>query len=1338
MAAPLQSAVVQIPIQGGLNQEMDERVLPVGSLTTAKNISWNKLGAVEKRPGFPLYLNTSGLIALASTGDDPITGKELCGISRTGDFYSLSAGSESRGKVSPCTVSQMGVWTDVVDWAAGDVAESATTQADPEDILVIHSSCGSYHTSSPSSESTRRLGVWAEIRNRKDEVIYPRQLLMEGVAGPNCLAACGPRNVACTDKLLTLLTKYSDTGAGFHTDDIYVFEFDETNQSAGNTQAYSVHSKWGIEAYLDYTISEKHFNVRTYDACRVDSGSHEGTYLFTFIERSSRAIYVIMLYPNHTVLTNKVITPSSGTFSRVAIAWDSTNNKISLMARRDTAAGLQVLEAWMLDDGLNIDWGPVQLDSTQLWNNGYNELFENIGCCAGPDYPSGSNDFHIYVWGKYVGEFSQTGPDPGGTREWHIGWSANCASFDINGTPSAKPAYGSGNGQPARTRNMIPKSRPFVGTRKYGCYVVLQSCYHQEQTGIGCAKSVLNLTDDPNANFLTWVKIDLTATPPITEATCRRVGGSWLDAGFTVGQRVVFANAPHNNGPYTLTAVTHKTMTFAEDVETDVVGEDSTDTVVTGENASGNQDNPGEDRVYLFEHTSLFQWSPWNYTDGGGVLHRNGNTKLEFCGCWDIGLGNGIENSSRIYSKNDTMRIGSLQNVTRCQGLAFEDYRYNQWRMADVRRSDTVNANERETDTDVVYGGATLDGINYGQQHRFITTQCIFDFDAVPYVERTHRNLMLIGGATINCYDGLRIGDLGFAAPPVITNWINVEHAIWTGYDPATPPAFPPYPHSKHYGIWSGGTTGVQPGIGYHYVTMWMSVDNRGHLHRSMPSNQIDYTWQGVAPAYDQNCVLLVDKYDYVDDDQNLAILRLSSHALGSSNRGRSPDEVSALGTDINTPDGYAACYWFRSSETGISHRIGDPSAIRQNHVWQYFGLDDLLLPGYPDSGQVLEGPPLYTDSGEIEAVKPESSQFVLVANERVWIAGQATPERIQYSKKYGISAGGLCIAPEFNEGFAIGIPSGKACTGLARLDDKVIVFSTDEVYAIAGSGPLDDGSQNDLSQLTLVSDTFGCDAPNSIVSVPDGVFFKAKNGLCKLNRDLSVSMIHEVEDLIEGYPRIMSSCLWPEKELAVFAATTETVSKGTLVIYNYHFNTWSEWEILGDPRGGSLPVTPIALTVYDGHLVVSTTSDGIFISSDTEIRDHSTSWYTSSLATAWLQAATQGAWQRIRGVIVQSKPDMTAHRAGLEVNIYNDFQDLSASQTCTWTSDELHALPEPSRQDLYIKPIRQKCSSIKIEVSDLEPPVSAYNDAAFSICGFALDLGVKRGLTKVDALRRR
>lgn len=1330
----LKSQVVQIPILGGINEEIDERVLPVGVLTTAKNVTWNKKGAVDKRPGFTILSSSGGYSALASTGEDPTTGKELCAISPDGTFYGWSNSWLERGRVSPCSVAQTGVWTDTIDWAAGDLCESGESlTSDYEEVYVIHSSCGSYHTNSPSSETTRRLGVWAEIRDRKDEVILKRQLLAEGTALPTGThAASAPRNFATTGKLCTAFLRIDDAPGGATNDNLYVYDW--IFGADTHVKAYDVTAKFGYEVY---TVRDnpllKGFNIRTFDAIRVDSGSHVGNYVLAFIDATTREVIVVMMDPGHGVIHSDVLVPPrGGSYSRVALSWDTTNNLLSLVARHDEATGQQNLYAWAYNgETLVQNWGPVRLDQTIKWNNNWLEVIENIGSCQGPLYPTGSSQRHVYLWGRYAGEPGQQGPVVGTTDEWHIGWVSCCTSLDATIVPSDVPLWGF-EGAPARTRNSIPKSKPFIG--RNGCYMVIGSCYHQEQTGVGCARSDIVTGGDASGDLLDWIKIDSTAVPPITEASCTRRYGSWTDDGFKVSMRVIFSHAPHNNGTYTIKSVSHKTMVFNEDITLDVT-EASVGTTVTGEDASGNQENPGEDRVYLFEHTSLFEWRAWDYTDVGG-LHRLAATRLEFCGCWDIGLGNGIENSTRIYAKNDTMRIGSLQTVARSLDIPKTDYQNNSFRFADVRRSDTVNSNERETDTDAADGSATLTEINYGQQHRFITTQCVFNFDAVSYIERTHRNLMLIGGATINCYDGLRIGDLGFAAPPVISNWVGVSHAYWDEFPPAPapPPAFPPYPHLGYHGIWIGGTKGVRPYTGYHYVTMWMSIDNRGHLHRSMPSNQIDYTWVGNPPAYD-DLFVGINKYDSCDEDQNLAIITLNAHALGSTNRARYPYEEDAGGFPINTPDGYASCYWFRSAETGISHRIGDPSSIRNNHVWQLYGTDDLLIPGYADNGEVLEGPQLYTDGGEIEAVKPESSRFIVVANERVWIAGQATPERIQYSKKYGISAGGLCIAPEFNEGFAVGIPSGKACTGLARLDDKVIVFSSSEVYAIAGAGPLDDGSQNDLSQLTLVTDNFGCVSPNSVVTTPVGVMFHSKAGLCRLNRDLSVTMLHEVEDTLDTYDRVMSACIWPEKEVVVFAVCNQMVTTGVLLVYNYDKDAWAIWEILGDPRGGSLPVVPIAVTNWDGELVVSTDSDGTFISYD-GYRDHSTSWYTSSLSTAWLQAATQGAWQRVRGVIVQSEPESASYRAGMTVKIYNDFQ-TTASQTCTWTSADLAALPEPSRQDLFVKPIRQKCAAIKIEASDVEPAASGRPDNKFSICGFALDLGVKPTLTRVDAKRR-
>jgi hypothetical protein len=90
--------------------------------------------------------------------------------------------------------------------------------------------------------------------------------------------------------------------------------------------------------------------------------------------------------------------------------------------------------------------------------------------------------------------------------------------------------------------------------------------------------------------------------------------------------------------------------------------------------------------------------------------------------------------------------------------------------------------------------------------------------------------------------------------------------------------------------------------------------------------------------------------------------------------------------------------------------------------------------------------------------------------------------------------------------------------SALAAMDSNLMVFKPNAaIYYINGTGPDNTGASNDFSQPVFVASTVGCDNPNSITLMPQGLMFQSDKGIWLLGRDLSTNYIGApVEDFNE------------------------------------------------------------------------------------------------------------------------------------------------------------------------------------------------------------------------------
>ena len=485
---------------------------------------------------------------------------------------------------------------------------------------------------------------------------------------------------------------------------------------------------------------------------------------------------------------------------------------------------------------------------------------------------------------------------------------------------------------------------------------------------------------------------------------------------------------------------------------------------------------------------------------------------------------------------------------------------------------------------------------------------------------------------------------------------------------------------------------GFTDGVTRQWIGVWEGYDGRGNLVRSLPGAPIEHivATGGVNPN---------------------AYVTLTAKTVAATNK-------------LNRR--HYGLSWYRADDDNVYKKVTEPQRYTKNRADSNHQTADFK------DDQNIQGPLLYTVSGEIESVCPEGATIVTRGIGRVWLGNLVRGDRIQYSKP--IAAGTAfedALAPEFNEGFGYLLESGEQVTGVGELDDKMVVFTEQEIFLIAGRGPDDAGAANDFSGLVLVSNDAGCVDPRSVCGFPGGVVFRSKAGIYALDRSLGIQFIGDkVRDKTDLYTETTSAVLVPEKTQVRFTCSNAIGSAGIVLVYDYRLGQWSYWDING---GDYVPVG--ACMHNDVYYMVA--ADGTVRREDATTNLDDGSYVSEQLDFSWIQAAGRLAWERVRRIVMDGKAE-DAHE--LHMTYFCDHEVVAAEPPQIWTWAELQAFDSiVTREQPGVHPIRGKSQAFRVRILDAEDGDTApTTGAGFTFDGISFEIGVKRGLPKAGAANYR
>lgn len=364
----------------------------------------------------------------------------------------------------------------------------------------------------------------------------------------------------------------------------------------------------------------------------------------------------------------------------------------------------------------------------------------------------------------------------------------------------------------------------------------------------------------------------------------------------------------------------------------------------------------------------------------------------------------------------------------------------------------------------------------------------------------------------------------------------------------------------------------------------------------------------------------------------------------------------------------------------------------------------------------------LYTTGGVLPNIPPPSARLGHIWNNRLWLAD--TPDgTVWYSKTFVQNE-----FPAFASAFVLTPFQTGRVTGLSSLDDKLLVFYEDAVWALTGDGPNDTGAGASFSTPTKIVDGIGCVESRSIVQTQQGVVFQAKGGLYLLGRDLTINYFSgPIQDSIDGRTITSAVDVDGQKELRF------TVGSGSLgfstgqgiLAWDYQNGTWSADELTSDSADIN------AALVYDSKYTIiqgvqDTTKYRILQESSGAYLDYLPTNGTSKFVPMTFETSNIHL-QSIQGYqMVWEAVVLTKRHSNYTITISVAY-DYSTTYTDTYTfSNETSG----TVGQFSITLSQQECSAVRFKVEITEPSSVGTGQAA-TITGISLVCGVGDNITK-------
>lgn len=478
----------------------------------------------------------------------------------------------------------------------------------------------------------------------------------------------------------------------------------------------------------------------------------------------------------------------------------------------------------------------------------------------------------------------------------------------------------------------------------------------------------------------------------------------------------------------------------------------------------------------------------------------------------------------------------------------------------------------------------------------------------------------------------------------------------------------------------------------YFYVVVWEWTDNQGNIIRSAPSVPVSVT---------------------IESGDSYAHVYFPKLAFGYKT------EISAVIYRWSTAQQTYYQVTPPSSPIIFTSTPGDSNEL------EFFDI-------YSDA-QIVGNNILYTTGGILENISPSAIDTAALFQSRLFYVTSENKNVLGFSQI--VLPGTPVETSDLLTIFVAPTTAAQTNTGplkvLAPMDDKLILMKKNALYYINGAGPDATGANNQYSEPTFISSTVGCENPNSLVFIPQGLMFESNKGIWLLGRDLSTKFIGaDVQEFTQD-TTVNSAVNVPGTNQVRF-----TMASGITVMYDYFYNQWGTFE----------GVPAISSTLYqDKHTFLN--SLGQILQETPGAYLDGSSPVLMKFTTSWLNVAGLQGFERAYFFYLLGKY-LTPHK--LTVQVSYDYNE-SPTQSTVFTPDNFspaYGLQEgPYGSGVYgggsnVEQGRiffdiQKCQSFKLTIQEsFDSSYGVAAGAGLTLSGLDVLVGIKGNYPRLKASR--
>lgn len=346
-----------------------------------------------------------------------------------------------------------------------------------------------------------------------------------------------------------------------------------------------------------------------------------------------------------------------------------------------------------------------------------------------------------------------------------------------------------------------------------------------------------------------------------------------------------------------------------------------------------------------------------------------------------------------------------------------------------------------------------------------------------------------------------------------------------------------------------------------------------------------------------------------------------------------------------------------------------------------------------------------YQNSGELDNIAPPACRYICSGKGRVWLSGLEDPYAIWYSKPSTLGR-----AVEFNDSLVLRVPeAGGAITGLAVINDALVVFKSSSTYILTGEG-LNKFGQGSFNEFQLISSEVGCSAPKSIVATSMGIFFYSPRGFHLLDLSMQMRFIgSQINSLTGGFSAGSAVCI-PSASHVRFSDSGGT----STWVYDYLYNRWTSWTV-GVTSG-------VAWRGPSDSAQVWYTTNGSSVSYEDPNSNGNT--INASITTGSLSFTPLGGFVRVKRIIINGFSQSSVNTS-LQVVATPEGDGASSLNVTVNPFNGIHRFDLPT----------QKCASIGFTLYITLITSSTYPTPS-SIRSIGVEVAPKRGVFKLPAAK--